>query len=166
LFRKVHIINPIFKRKPKLPESVESRLDQLIERLQEDDLDNEEIFMLHQRFTEAVNDLPGYKNYLNDRATEHTPPLILSRQKNLKLLRRSSDNSSQMSNTFRILVSLLIITFGFAMIILPAPPYFEMFTIFYFNEQDGFTLMDLISLIIIFAGIYTLVTAVYRRNRD
>lgn len=58
------------------------------------------------------------------------------------------------------LIGLLFITLGFAMIIMPAPPYFEMFTIFYFSENDGVTLMDLISLIIIATGIYIMVKSI------
>lgn len=54
--------------------------------------------------------------------------------------------------TIKIFIGFLFITLGFAMIILPAPPYFEMFTIFYFNRDDGVTLMDLISLIIVATG--------------
>lgn len=53
-----------------------------------------------------------------------------------------------------VLIGIVMVTLGFAMIILPAPPYFEMFTIFYFTTDDGFTLMDLISLIIILTGIF------------
>jgi len=57
----------------------------------------------------------------------------------------------------KVIIGFLFVTLGFAMIIMPAPPYFEMFTIFYFTENDGVTLMDLISLIIIATGIYIIV---------
>lgn len=57
-------------------------------------------------------------------------------------------------------IGLLFVTLGFAMIIMPAPPYFEMFTIFYFNPNDGVTLMDLISLIIVAVGIYIMINAI------
>lgn len=51
-----------------------------------------------------------------------------------------------------ILATLLIIV-GFAMIIMPAPPSFELFTVYYFNINDGVTIMDLVSLLIIFGGV-------------
>lgn len=51
-----------------------------------------------------------------------------------------------------ILAILLIVT-GFAMIIMPAPPSFEIFTVFYINANDGVTIMDLVSLLIIFGGV-------------
>jgi hypothetical protein len=44
--------------------------------------------------------------------------------------------------------------------VMPAPPYFEMFTIFYFTPDDGFTLMDLISLIIIATGTFIVIRSV------
>ena len=61
-------------------------------------------------------------------------------------------------------ISLIIITLGFAMIILPAPPNFEMFTVFYFNQDDGVTIMDLISLIIVFAGVFLLISTVRKKE--
>lgn len=51
------------------------------------------------------------------------------------------------------ILAILLIVFGFAMIIMPAPPSFELFTVFYFNINDGVTIMDLVSLLIIFGGV-------------
>ena len=51
------------------------------------------------------------------------------------------------------ILSILLIVFGFAMIIMPAPPSFEIFTVFYFNPNDGVTIMDLVSLLVIFGGV-------------
>jgi hypothetical protein len=62
--------------------------------------------------------------------------------------------------SIQIVIGFLFVTLGFAMIIMPAPPYFEMFTIFYFNDNDGVTLMDLISLIIIAIGIYIVIKSI------
>lgn len=60
----------------------------------------------------------------------------------------------------KIIVSLIatvLIATGFAMIIMPAPPSFEIFTIFYFNHNDGVTVMDLISLLIVLSGVFLFV---------
>jgi hypothetical protein len=62
--------------------------------------------------------------------------------------------------SMKVIIGFLFVTLGFAMIIMPAPPYFEMFTIFYFNDNDGVTLMDLISLIIIAIGLYIIVKSI------
>jgi hypothetical protein len=51
------------------------------------------------------------------------------------------------------IISVLLIVFGFAMIVMPAPPSFEIFTVYYFNINDGVTVMDLLSLLIIFGGV-------------
>lgn len=51
------------------------------------------------------------------------------------------------------ILAILLIIFGFAMIIMPAPPSFELFTVYYFNINDGVTIMDLVSLLIIFGGV-------------
>ena len=61
-----------------------------------------------------------------------------------------------------VLIGIVMVTLGFAMIILPAPPYFEMFTIFHFTLNDGFTLMDLISLIIILTGIFVAIKSYFK----
>jgi len=60
----------------------------------------------------------------------------------------------------KIVIGFLFVTLGFAMIIMPAPPYFEMFTIFHFTTDDGVTLMDLISLIIIASGIFIIIKSI------
>ena len=60
-------------------------------------------------------------------------------------------------------VSLLVLL-GFGMIIMPAPPYFEMFTLFYINPNDGVTIMDVISLIVAFTGVYILISTFSKRK--
>ncbi len=93
----------------------------------------------------------------------------------------SVDNSDNMKNNFidtkvgksvvvrhyvempiPVLIGFVMLTLGFAMIILPAPKYFEIFTIFYFSLNDGFTLMDLISLIIVLIGVFVIVKSYFK----
>jgi hypothetical protein len=59
-------------------------------------------------------------------------------------------------------IGIVMLTLGLAMIILPAPAYFEMFTIFHFNDHDGFTLMDLISLIIVLTGVFLMIKSYFK----
>jgi hypothetical protein len=61
-----------------------------------------------------------------------------------------------------VIISVIMITLGMAMIIMPAPPYFEMFTVFYFNDNDGVTIMDIISLLIVFTGVYLFLSALLK----
>ncbi|MFA6248895.1 MAG: hypothetical protein WC615_18270 [Mucilaginibacter sp.] len=62
------------------------------------------------------------------------------------------------------IIGITMITLGMAMIIMPAPPYFEMFTIFHFNPNDGVTLMDLIALLIVFTGVYLFLNALLKKR--
>lgn len=64
----------------------------------------------------------------------------------------------------RVIIGLLLVLLGFGMIIMPAPPYFEMFTLFYLNPNDGVTIMDVISLIVAFIGIYLLISTLTKRK--
>jgi hypothetical protein len=63
-----------------------------------------------------------------------------------------------------IAIGIIMITLGMAMIIMPAPPYFEMFTVFYFNDNDGVTIMDLISLLIVFTGVYLFLSPILKKQ--
>ena len=62
-----------------------------------------------------------------------------------------------------VVIGAVMITLGMAMIIMQAPPYFEMFTIYHFNANDGVTLMDLIALVIVFTGVYLFLSALSKR---
>ncbi|OLY91852.1 hypothetical protein SAMN05444008_109103 [Cnuella takakiae] len=56
------------------------------------------------------------------------------------------------------LIGILLVTIGLSLIIMPAPsPTFEIATLIYFNPNDGVTIMDLISLLVIFVGIYLII---------
>jgi hypothetical protein len=63
-----------------------------------------------------------------------------------------------------VIIGIIMITLGMAMIIMPAPPYFEMFTVFYFNANDGVTIMDIISLLIVFTGVYLFLSSVLKKQ--
>jgi hypothetical protein len=144
-------------------------MDELIDALHEEEVSAEELHVLQQRFTDAIKSLPGYRDMeiIDQTLSTHgsdDSPLLLCRQNGKLYLRKKEKERRNISGTFRIIVSLLIIMLGFAMIVLPTPPSFEMYTLFLFNDHDGFTLMDLISLMIVFAGIYALITSVYKQR--
>lgn len=69
----------------------------------------------------------------------------------------------RMKKTLVLCIGIIMITLGMGMIIMPAPPYFEMFTIFYFNKNDGITIMDVISLLIVFTGVYLFISAIIKK---
>lgn len=66
--------------------------------------------------------------------------------------------SSTLSKILLSLIGFVLICLGMGMIIMPAPPYFERFTLLHFKTDDGITLLDIISLLITLAGVYLLIT--------
>jgi hypothetical protein len=64
-----------------------------------------------------------------------------------------------------IIIGCIMILLGMGMIIMPAPPYFEMYTLFYFNPNDGVTIMDVISLLIVFTGVYLFSSAIIKKPK-
>ena len=154
---------------------VDKKLDELIALLESSEIDSDAVKKLQQKFNKAVErtditkqELKFYEeldtksasriDLINDLETLLYEHPLDSRITHKVLIRE------RMAQIVRIIISLIMITLGFAMIIMPAPPYFEMFTIFYFNINDGVTLMDLISLLIVFTGIYLLITSITRHS--
>jgi len=151
------------------------KLDDLIALISQNELDSETLKQLQQKFNKAIEKKQDRANIINafkqidkkdnvsrEELLEDFSTLLLSNKIDSKI----SSNYLKAQRTNKIvlmLVGIIMITLGFAMIIMPAPPYFEMFTIFYFSQDDGVTLMDLISLAIVFSGIYILVRSIYKK---
>jgi hypothetical protein len=153
----------------------EEKLDELISIIIHSGLDDDSITRLRQKFNHAIElngeskkainafkvidskDDASREDLLNEFST-----LLLSNKIDSKIS-SSYLKARRTSRLFLMLVGMVMITLGFAMIIMPAPPYFEMFTIYYFSQDDGVTLMDLISLAIIFAGIFVFIRSIYKK---
>ncbi|WP_276349120.1 hypothetical protein [Daejeonella sp. JGW-45] len=136
-------------------EAVEKRLNELISILSKTRLDEHAVSQLQEKLNIA--------NELLTRDASHTafPNLKLKSPK-----ARRYTFARKLSRVLKLLVSLLLILLGFGMIIMPAPEYFEMFTLFYLNPNDGVTIMDVISLIVAFTGVSLLITGLIRFNND
>ena len=154
---------------------IDSKLDELVNLLAKSEIDSEKVKQIRLRMNDALDQAGTYRDQLNafkginvndtaDRANmlDDFEVLLASHQVDSKMSKKYL-RGERISKFFLILISLVLIMLGFAMIIMPAPPYFEMFTIFYFNPQDGVTLMDVISLLIILTGTYLLVKSVYKQ---
>lgn len=149
----------------------EKKLDELIAILQTGNIDSEKLKQYQKKFNSVVEQcsLAAFKQLDNTALTREE---MLN---NLGALLQQHPVNSKMAAKLvkknagrRIvlgLIGLVMVTLGFAMIIMPAPPYFEMFTVFYFSNDDGVTLMDLISLLIILCGIYLLVTSAIKHKK-
>ena len=134
--------------------AINQKMGELTVLLSQSKIDSETARELHKRFQQAIKD-----NSLNDDDNEFS--IMLSSPQNKKKLKRYLQSES-ISKFVLIALSIIMIVLGLGMIIMPAPPFFEMFTIFYFNHNDGITIMDLISLIIILAGVYFLIKGIYK----
>lgn len=152
--------------------SLEYKVGELINLIKKSKLDEQQANSIKTRINAALTasyqiDIVAFKQMDNKNGASRTELLD-----NLDILLSAHTLDSKQSRNYilqkrfksaiTICISLLLILLGFAMIIMPAPPYFEMFTIFYFNRNDGVTLMDLISLLVVFTGIYLLISSILR----
>jgi len=156
--------------------SVEKKLDELIALLNNSDLDSDTVNRLQAKFNNAIEKNKDEDKFEAFKQLDDPWTSRLQMAENLENLLSTYQVDSEASKKYLsaerllkfvlMLVSIVLITIGFAMIILPAPPEFEMFTIFYFTTDDGFTLMDLIALLIVLAGVYLLIRSVIRTNNS
>lgn len=157
------------------PVSVEKKLDELIFLLEKSDLDTTLVQRLQIKFNSAVEkvkvtpkELVLFKALDNVQASRS---ILLDNLENLLLNHEvDSDFSRNLlvaEGSKRIsimLISLIMITVGFALIIMPAPSYFEGFILF--NLQDNkVSMMDLISLLVVFTGVYLFITSIIKINK-
>jgi hypothetical protein len=172
------------KQAPQLENATEKEktfskaLDSLINSLTENDFDEGTVNQFQKRFNDAIEhkrhnakQIGAFKALDEKGALSRSELLdefsiLLQSNKIDSNFTRKYIRGERIIKITLILTAIVMITLGFAMIVMPAPPYFEMFTIYYFSLDDGVTLMDLISLIIILAGIYVLVRAINKKIFD
>jgi hypothetical protein len=156
--------------------AVDEKLDELIDMLARYQFDSETVKRFQLRFNQAINDkelnfksIDAFKaidekdNASRTELLDEFSMLLLSNKIDSKISSRYL-KAKRANKWILMIIGIAMVTLGLAMIIIPAPPYFEMFTIFYFNQDDGVTLMDLISLVIIFSGIYVLIRSFYNKH--
>ncbi|CAG4998936.1 hypothetical protein DYBT9275_02112 [Dyadobacter sp. CECT 9275] len=150
-------------------ELVEIKIQELIDILQNARLDAQRSVVYQQRISDAFQksaNLQGKIKPFQELDKENN----LSREELLegleKLLNenpidteisRSYLRKQTLQKVIICLFSVVLVATGFAMIIMPAPVSFELFTVFYFNNNDGVTIMDLVSLLIILGGVFLFV---------
>jgi cell division septal protein FtsQ len=152
-------------------EELIQKLGEFMKLLEQSDLDSENIKQIRKTLNHALDVKINNYAVIEQIKTVSLGNLDkLDQLDQLEILLTTNHLDSKQANkivfknvllkSVKIIIGFLFVTLGFAMIIMPAPPYFEMFTIFYFNDNDGVTLMDLISLIIIAIGIYIIVKSI------
>jgi hypothetical protein len=154
--------------------AIHEKLDELILLLADTSLNNESLQELQRKFHAAiahddnstVTDLyvnDGTNSALTEGAGADFDQLLFINKLDKNAQKKFSINQL-MNKVIRVVISLLLVLLGFGMIIMPAPPYFEMFTLFYINPNDGVTIMDVISLIVAFTGVYILISTFSKRK--
>ena len=139
------------------PARIHHKLDELVDLLNDSNLSNEAARQIQAKFERALK-------ISNPAGTSSADQLLFidnldkNRQRKHSVIRA-------IGTILKVIISLLLILLGFGMIIMPAPPYFEMFTLFYINQNDGITIMDVISLLVVFIGIYLLIYSIARIKR-
>jgi hypothetical protein len=155
--------------------TVDAKLNEFVALLAQSDIDSEQAKNIRLRINQALDgsmshkeQIAAFKNFeISDNASradllDEFSVLLSGHQIDSEASKKYL-RTERISRGVIIAISVVLIALGFAMIIMPAPPYFEMFTIFYFTPDDGVTLMDLISLLIILCGIYLLIRSIYKK---
>jgi len=154
-------------------QQIHQKMDEFVHLLAEAEPNNRLLQELQIKFNSAIRAaadstaLEPYKRMKNNVQDEDADSEL-----GQLLLMNNLDKSAQkklatwqiIGMAVKVVIALLLILLGFGMIIMPAPPYFEMFTLFYLNPNDGVTIMDVISLIVAFIGIYILISTVAKRR--
>lgn len=162
-----------FETLDELDVELDKRLNHLVILLENSRLDSAKASMVADRVNSALKKYP-YQKKLEAYQVLDEEQSRLDRLDDLSMLlaRHPVDSaktkkyllSVKIKKGLQFLISLVFITLGLGMVILPAPKEFEMFTIFHFTRDDGVTLMDLISLLIIFTGVYLLVDSLIKQR--
>ena len=154
--------------------AVEQKLDEVAALLAGHQLNNETLRHFQQKFDNALQncsdntDVIAAFNVIDEKEDasreellDEFTMLLLSNKVDSKVAGKYL-KAKRVNSILLMAVSLAMVTLGLAIIIIPAPHSFEMFTIYYFSINDGITLMDVIACIIILTGIYMLIRTLYK----
>jgi hypothetical protein len=157
--------------------TVEQKLDELITLLGNTNLDSEQAKIYQKRIDQAIKQSTSIDDQVKS-FQEVGDNKTLTREEMLDRMGMllsehniDSDITKQYNRRERVqafvtcLIGITMIILGFAMIIMPAPPSFEIYTVFYFSENDGVTIMDLVSLLIILCGVFLVVVSINKFRR-
>lgn len=150
------------------PMELSEKLDEFLNLLNNSKIDSENIKQIQNKFNNAIDKKLSEEELIAEfKKVDEVDLSRLEKLEKIELLLKSNYIDTKVAKSYKtrnflemlfpVLAGLVMVTLGFAMIIMPAPPYFEMFTIFHFTWDDGVTLMDLISLIIILFGIFVII---------
>ena len=158
--------------------SVEAKLDELIELLGRTRLNSDKVKLYQDRINKAIlrasdieEKIKPFQELGADEALSREEMLdrmgiLLSENKIDSNITKQYNKRGRLQAIILCLIAATLIILGFAMIIMPAPPSFEIYTVFYFNENDGVTIMDLVSLLIVLCGVFLFVISLNKFRRS
>ena len=158
-------------------EAVDKKLDELLFLLENSKLDSVMVSKIQHKFNSALDQSRLSEESLklfqqldinNASRLEMAENLegLLSNYKLDSKISKKYILAEKLTRLVKMSAGIIMISLGYAMIVMPATPTFEMYTIFYLTADDGVTLMDLISLLIVFGGVYLFITSVAKINRQ
>ena len=155
--------------KEALNNGAHQKLDEFIVIVSGQDIDDEVLQSLQKKFSAAIlqateSKYPQHIGSSQIRDVNSDLDQLLFINKLDKSAQKKHSLYRTLDIAIRVFIALLLILLGFGMIIMPAPPYFEMFTLFYITPNDGVTIMDVISLIVAFIGVYILVRTLIKKR--
>lgn len=153
-------------------EEINKSFDRFITELQKQPVSKNKIIELSDKFHKAIKlHSKQHTASENNNGIQHTKIAI-----NLNTLKKDTKFYTKSNLRYKAWrwaegialssVGILFITIGFILIITPASAEFEIATIFYFNEYDGFTVMDMFALVIIFIGIFFFIRAFIEKDKQ
>ncbi|HJV18781.1 MAG TPA: hypothetical protein VJ552_02775 [Sediminibacterium sp.] len=152
---------------------LEASFNRFIAELEKEPVSKSSALKMEQRFFSALRVQTDLSNQPGNTSSAHSNDITILRdmQKLLNAkhgfsLKEVPEKAANWAYFMALSVAgILFITVGFVLITTPASPEFEIATIFYFNEFDGFTVMDLFALMIIFVGIFFFIRAFVQRKK-
>ncbi len=160
-------------------DDLESKLDEVLELLARSKLDSEVVKTYKEKLDSALEkattqneSISSFRKLAADDSLSREQlldrmGLLLSESKiDSKTAKKIVQRKLGKRITLAI-IAVVAITLGFGMIVMPAPSAeFEIYTIFHFTPEDGVTIMDLISLLIILCGVFLLIVSFNGHKTD
>ncbi len=152
---------------------VENKLNEFIKILNSSDINSNNIKTLQTKFNSAIDNKLSESELISEfKKVDDDALSRLEKLDKIEFILKTNYIDTKVAKSVAVkrfiemiipvCLGFVMLTLGLAMIILPAPPYFEMFTIFNFTTNDGFTLMDLISLIIVLSGVFIIIKSYFK----
>ena len=173
----------LFDELSKTQKTREEKLDDLILLLEASDLNSKELEIYENKVSKFIYNRKknNFRPFFDISSTDNQSRSELIDRFEVLLNESEFDSDdalrilkdTKVKSIVKFVIGFLFMFLGLSMIILPSPPYFELYTVFYFDTLEifnintaalglkghGITIMDIISVIIIFFGIYIMISA-------